>query len=48
MHTGQSLDGLDPVIAQPQISEGGKMDVGDLLHQCRPVVAIYITHHLRK
>jgi hypothetical protein len=48
VHTGQSLDGLDHVIAQLENSEGGKIDVGDLLDYCRPLIKIYITHHLLK
>jgi hypothetical protein len=45
LHTGQSLDGLDSVTAQIQISEVGKVDMGHFLHQCCPVIAIYIIHH---
>ena len=42
----QSLYGLDLVAAQVEANEGGKADVGDLFHQCCPVVIIYIIHHL--
>ena len=48
LHTGQSLDGLDPVTAHTQKSEGGKVDVGDLLNNCRPFIIIYIIHNLHK
>jgi hypothetical protein len=48
LHAGQCLDGLDTVVVQDEGGEGSKMYVGDFLHHCRPVVALYIIHHLHR
>lgn len=37
LYSAQSLDGLDLVAAQVEAHEGGKMDVGNIVHNCCPV-----------
>jgi hypothetical protein len=48
LQTGQSFDGLDVIAAQLEKSEGGKMNMGNVLDQCHPEVIPYIIHHLHK
>ena len=48
LHPIQSLDGLDRATAEAEASEGGKMDVGDFLYHCFPIVALYVVNHLHR
>ena len=42
-----SLDGVDLVLPQPQVSQVGEADVGDFLHQCAPAIPTQLeTFHL--
>lgn len=48
LNPGQCLDGLYGVAIQGEISEDGEVDMGNFLHQCCPIVVLYINHQIHK